>query len=82
VSRAVAATRSPAASAAWANERPKPRDAPVMNQVRLDMPLPYPDRGRRTSLPADMETTGIGRLAGGELFVADDHTDRQNPDMG
>src|SRR3954453_10243870 len=36
VSRAVAATVSPRSSAAMAHSRPKPRDAPVMNQV-LDM---------------------------------------------
>ena len=33
VSRAVAATQSPRSSAAIVHSRPKPRDAPVMNQT-------------------------------------------------
>jgi len=36
-SRAVAATLSPRSSAAFAHSRPKPREVPVMNQVRAGM---------------------------------------------
>ncbi len=40
VSRAVAATRSPRSSAAIVHSRPKPRDAPVMNQVFEEAVMP------------------------------------------
>ena len=44
MSRAVAATLSPRSRAAIAHSRPKPRDAPVMNQVRVLMSAPAAGR--------------------------------------
>src|SRR6185503_15018338 len=46
VSRAVAATESPRSRAAMAHSRPKPRDAPVMNQILLLMVRAAADSAR------------------------------------
>src|SRR5882757_4359947 len=68
VSRAVAATLSPRSRAAIVHSRPKPRDAPVMNQTLSAMPSPLPFRvlpagyQRQSGLPIPGSCTFTGSV--------------------